>query len=74
MSKFNTLAYATLVKNKKLNLMRLVVSFDTCNKITQRNAAYVSGDITVDDVMRCLNEAKKICRTDNIVLVGPTPT
>lgn len=73
MSNFNTKAHAKLVKIKKLNLLRLVVSFDTCNNITQRNAAYVSGDITIDDVMRCLDEAKKICRTDNIILVGPTP-
>lgn len=42
----NTLAFAKVVKNSKLNTLRLIVTFDTCAKaITVRNAALVTGDL-----------------------------
>jgi hypothetical protein len=72
----NCLAIAKVAVNKKLNTLRLVFSFDTCNKITVRNAAYVTGDICgVDyenadaEIAKAVEAAKKVLSTDNIVVV-----
>lgn len=74
----NCVAIAKLVKNAKLKTLRLVVTFDIAsNKVTVRNAAFVSGDIcNMDDTPeyiayateQALAVAKKQLRTDNIVL------
>ena len=73
----NTVAKAKLVKNKKLDTLRLIIAFN----VTQTNkkgdyifpvskkCAYVSGDLLPEDVLNALNNAKQQLRTDNIVLV-----
>lgn len=74
----NTLAKAKLVKNAKhKNLFKLIVAFN----VTQTNAngqyifpqqkqcAYVSGDITINDVARVLQNAQQKLQTNNIQLV-----
>ena len=73
----NTLAKAKLVKSKIPNLYKLVVAFN----VTQRNkkgdlmfpqqkqCAYVSGDISLEDLHNTLINAQKTLRTNNIVLV-----
>lgn len=74
----NTVAKAKLVKNAKLNTLRLVVAFN----VTQVNSkgqyvfpvskkcAYVSGDLLDDgDVLRALAQAQDELATTNIVLV-----
>ena len=79
------LAVAKLVENKKLNTVRVLVSFDRSKRdqkgnivITARNAAYVSGDIcnTADSkeykqlaIARTLKNAAAALRTTNIVFV-----
>ena len=75
----NCTARAKFVLNKRLNTLRLVVTFDLAAKhITVRNAAFVSGDICDaeadgDIVARAMltevNRAKQLLRTDNIVFV-----
>ena len=74
----NCQAIAKLVLNKKLNTVRLVVTFDTAsNRVTVRNAAYASGDLCdANDsrygeiVTRALNYASSLLRTNNIRLIG----
>lgn len=74
----NCQAIAKLVLNKKLNTMRLVVTFDLASeRITVRNAAYVSGDLCdANDsrlgecVNRALAYARSLLRTNNIMIVG----
>ena len=74
----NTVAKAKLVQNKKLGLYKLVVAFN----VTQRNAvtqkfifpqqkqcAYVSGDIAINEVFNALQQAQTALRTNNIVIV-----
>lgn len=74
----NTLAKAKLIKNAKhKNLFKLVVAFN----VTQTNArgsyifpaqkqcAYVSGDITLNDLAYVLNCASAKLQTNNIQLV-----
>jgi hypothetical protein len=41
----NCVALAKIVKNSKLNTVRILFSFDLYNKITVRNAALVTGDL-----------------------------
>ena len=81
----NTKAFAKLVQNKKLNTMRLLVTFDNTKKdkdgniiITVTSAAYKSGDIcniadNADYKARCIMQvlefAKQHLRTDNIMFV-----
>ena len=72
-----TAAKAKLVKNKKLNTLRLIVAFN----VTQTNkkgdyvfpvskkCAYVSGDLQQEDVLRALAQAQQALRTNNIQLV-----
>ena len=73
----NTLAKAKLVKSKIPELYKLVVAFN----VTQRNkkgqlmfpvqakCAYVSGDISLEDLHSVLRNAEKTLRTNNIVIV-----
>lgn len=75
---FKTLvkAKAKLVRNKKLDTLRLIVAFNVyeTNKNGQykfpitNKCAYVSGDLQQDDVFNALNAAKKAISAD-IVLV-----
>ena len=81
----NTKAYAKLVQNKKLNTMRLLVTFDNTKKdkdgniiITANKAAYASGDIcniadNAEYKARCIAQvlqfAQQQLRTNNILLV-----
>ena len=72
-----TAAKAKLVKNKKINTLRLIVAFN----VTQTNkkgdyvfpvskkCAYVSGDLQQEDVLRALAQAQQALRTNNIQLV-----
>ena len=73
----NTIAKAKIVKNKKLDTLRVIIAFN----VTQTNkkgdyifpvskkCAYVSGDLQQEDVLDAINNAKQQLRTDNIVLV-----
>ena len=75
----NTLARATLVKSKKTDntqLYKLKVAFnvtqvnDATGKYifpTQKQCAYVSGDILLEDLQRTLLNAQQTLRTTNIV-------
>lgn len=75
----NCTAYAKLVVNKRLNTLRLVVTFDTAsNKVTVRNAAFASGDLCNSDdtaeyiahaTEQAMQLAKTQLRTTNIVLL-----
>ena len=73
----NTVAKAKIIKNKKLDTLRLIVAFN----VTQTNkkgdyifpvskkCAYVRGDLQQEDIFNALNNAKKALRTDNIIIV-----
>jgi hypothetical protein len=74
---FNTVtAKAKLVKNAKLKTLRLIVAFNVYETNakgalkfpTAKNCAYVSGDLTTNDVFNALEAAKRAVRAD-IVLV-----
>lgn len=75
----NTLALAKVVVNKKLNMFRLLVTFDTANyKVTTLNAAFNSGDLVsvnanpeyiTAQINRALTQAQMQLRTNNIVLI-----
>jgi hypothetical protein len=77
----NCLARATLVKSKKLQgtqFYKLKVAFNVTqiNENTgkyifpvQKQCAYVSGDITIDELGRVLVTVEKVTRTNNIELV-----
>jgi len=75
----NTKALAKVVLNKKLNTLRLLVTFDTVNnKVTVLNAAFKSGDLVSAtaskeyieaEIKRSLKQAQAVLRTDNIVFV-----
>jgi hypothetical protein len=70
----NCIARAKLNYNKKLKTYKLLVAFCNSNdKITQRNSAFVSGDISADtlstDLQRVIVIAKQTLRTNNIVIV-----
>ena len=72
----NCVALAKITVNKKLQTVRIVFSFDKYNKITVRNAAFVTGDICdVADanaqyyIAKAIQNAKEVLRTNNIQLV-----
>ena len=73
----NTIAKAKLVKSKIPDLYKLVVAFNVTeiNKNgsykfpVQSKCVYVSGDIAIEDVTRCMQAASLVARTNNIVLV-----
>ena len=77
----NTLAKAILRYNKNKQLYKLVVAFNVTEKTEkgkwkfppQNKCAYVSGDFVFEtlqkDYTRILEDAKRVLRTDNIVVV-----
>jgi hypothetical protein len=70
----NCVAKAKLSFNKRLNTYKVLVAFVNANEsITQRNSAFVSGDISADtlstDLVRVMHTAQQTLRTNNIVLV-----
>jgi hypothetical protein len=70
----NCVAKAKLSFNKRLNTYKVLVAFVNANEsITQRNSAFVSGDISADtlstDLVRVLATAQQTLRTNNIVIV-----
>ena len=70
----NCLARAKVQYNKKLKTYKLLVAFCNANEsITQRNSAFVSGDMSADtvavDIVRVMRTAQATLRTNNIVIV-----
>lgn len=76
----NCLARATLVKSRKLQdtqFYKLKVAFNVTQVNNagkyvfpaQKQCAYVSGDITVDELGRVLVSVQKVIRTKNIEIV-----
>lgn len=73
----NCKALAKLVQNKKLNTLRLLVTFDTSKKnkdgdtiITASNAVFASGDLTDEkDVLRSVKQAKDVLRVNTLYFV-----
>jgi len=67
----NCIARAKLNYNKKLKTYKLLVAFCNANdSITQRNSAFVSGDMPAEtvavDIVRVLATAQATLRTNNI--------
>ena len=67
----NCLARAKLNYNKKLKCYKLLVAFcNSTDSISQRNSAFVSGDLSADtiatDLPRVLAQAAATLRTNNI--------
>ena len=67
----NCVARAKLQYNKKLKCYKLLVAFCNSNdSITQRNSAFVSGDLSAEtistDLVRVLAQAQATLRTNNI--------
>ena len=67
----NCVARAKLQFNKKLKTYKLLVAFCNQNEsITQRNSAFVSGDLSAEtitqDLQRVLAQAQAQLRTNNI--------
>jgi hypothetical protein len=78
-------AYAKVLVNKRLNTVRLLVTFDSTKRdkngnivVTVKNCAYASGDIATlessaeyraQQVARTIAHAKAVLRTDNFMLV-----
>jgi hypothetical protein len=70
----NCLARAKVQYNKKLKTYKLLVAFCNANdSISQRNSAFVSGDMSADtvavDIVRVMRTAQETLRTNNIVIV-----
>lgn len=74
----NTVAKAKLVKNSKLNTLRLIVAFNVTEVNDKgqykfpvsKKCAYVSGDLVDErDVLRALAQAQDKLATTNIQLV-----
>jgi hypothetical protein len=65
-------AKAKLIKNKKLNTLRLIVAFNVYEKTekgeykfpVQAKCAYVSGDLQAEDVLSTLECAKHTVRAE----------
>jgi len=67
----NCIARAKLQYNKKLKTYKLLVAFCNANdSITQRNSAFVSGDMPAEtvaqDIVRVMRTAEATLRTSNI--------
>jgi hypothetical protein len=77
MFKCATLAKAKIVKNKKLNTLRLIVAFNVFELTArgdykfppQSKCDFVSGDLNAEDVLAALKTAETVLRTDKIELV-----
>ena len=72
----NCTLIAKVTENKKLKTLRIVFTFDKYNKITVRNAAYVTGDIcsTNDEnvayyIAQAVQKAKETLRCNNVQIV-----
>ena len=70
----NCIARAKLNYNKKLKCYKLLVAFvNEGDSITQRNSAFVSGDLSAEtiavDIVRVMRTAQETLRTNNIVIV-----
>lgn len=73
----NTIAKAKIVKNKKLDTLRLIIAFNVTQTTKKGDyifpvaskCAYVSGDLQAEDVLNEIHNAKQVLRTDNIVIV-----
>jgi hypothetical protein len=69
----NCVAKAKLTFNKKLQTYKLLVAFTHNIKFTQKDCAYVSGDINAKtlqaDLTKVLASAQKQLRTNNIQFV-----
>ena len=73
----NTLAKAKLIKSKVPELYKLVVAFNVTEISkngsykfpVQKQCAYVSGDISLEDVNNTLVRASQAIRSSNIQLV-----
>jgi len=70
----NCVARAKVQYNKKLKCYKLLVAFCNANEsITQRNSAFVSGDLPAEtiatDLPRVLLTAQQTLRTNNIQIV-----
>ena len=72
---FNTLAVkakAKLIKNAKLKTLRLIVAFNVYETNAkgelkfpvQKKCAYVSGDLSAEDVFNAVESAKRSIRAD----------
>ena len=77
MFKLSTLAKAKLIKNKKLDTLRLIVAFNVYETNSRgehkfpvhKKCDFVSGDLQADEVLTAIAQAKATLRTDNIELV-----
>ena len=76
----NTPAKAKLIFNKKLGTVKVVVAFNVHKKYNkngelvnafpvQSKCAYVSGDVSVTEVLQVLDNASKTLNTNNIQIV-----
>lgn len=77
-AKFNTLARAKLVQNKKTGLYKFVAAFNVYKRSevtgkylfpTEAKCDFVSGHITITELPRIMQQATSILRTNNIELV-----
>ena len=71
----NCTALAKVTVNAKLKTLRIVFTFDLHNKVTVRNAAYVTGDICDKNdpqrdvyIARAVQQAKLHLRTNNVLV------
>ena len=77
MFKLSTLAKAKLIKNRKLQTLRLIVAFNVYETNAKgeykfpvhKKCDFVSGDLQADEVLTAIAHAKQQLRTDNIELV-----
>lgn len=78
MFKLSTLAKAKIVKNKRLQTVRLIVAFNVYEQNAKgeykfpvsKKCDYVSGDLLTEDVFTEIERAKSVLRTDDIVFVS----
>jgi hypothetical protein len=69
-------AKAKLIKNKKLDTLRLVVAFNVYETNSkgelkfpqQSKCAYVSGDLQAEDVMQALAHAQSAIRAEIVIV------
>ena len=76
----NTPAKAKIIFNKKLGTVKVIVAFNVHKKLnkndelvyafpTQKNCAYVSGDLQATEVLDAVQKASKQLNTSNIEIV-----
>lgn len=77
MFKLSTLAKAKIIRNKKLDTLRLIVAFNVYEQNAKgeykfpvsKKCDYVSGDLLIEDVFTEIERAKSVLRINDIVLV-----